>query len=306
MTAADRATPLVAIVVVNWRRRDQTLACLAALRRLTHPRWQLVLVDNGCADFTADEVAGLVPGARYERCPVNSGFAGGSNRGMRIGLDAGADHVWFLNNDARPEADALGALLAAARATPAAIVGAKILLAAAPSRLDSIALSVDLGWGRVRLLGHDERDRGQYDGLGEVAAVSGCALLASRAACEQLGGFDESFFAYYEDADLCLRARAAGLRVAVAPRARVHHERAPASRGRQSVASLYYASRNQLRLVDRHAGGGGWRRRARALAVFAYHVAYAARPGIGTPRARLGAVWRGARDFRRGVVGPEP
>ena len=296
--------PLVAIVVVNWQRRDETLACLASLTHLTYPRWQLVLVDNGCFDFTADELARLVPGARYERCPVNTGFAGGSNRGMRIGLDAGADYVWFLNNDARPEPDALAELVGAARAASVAIIGAKILLAADATRLDSVALSVDLSRGRVCLLGHDEVDRGQYDDLAEVTAVSGCALLASRAACERLGGFDEEFFAYYEDADLCLRARAAGLRVAVAPRARVHHGRATATRGRQSVESLYYASRNHLRLIDRHGAGPAWRRRARLVAVLALNAAFAARPGAGSLAARLRAVWRGARDFRRGVHGP--
>jgi GT2 family glycosyltransferase len=280
-----------------------TLACLEALACLDYPSWRLVLVDNGCADFTADEIARRFPGGLYLRSETNLGFAGGSNLGMRSALAAGAAFVWFLNNDAAPERTALTELVSAAEGPPAAaIVGAKILRRDAPRRIDSVALGVDLRTGRMLLVGHDEDDRGQYDGLSRVDAVTGCAMLVERAACEKLGGFDESFFSYLEDADLCLRARAAGLGVAFAPRARVLHDRPAASRGRQSVASLYYTTRNHLLLLGRHAGGLGWPR-LRAAAVLALNAAYAARPAPGSLAERLGAVWRGALDYRRGVGG---
>jgi GT2 family glycosyltransferase len=295
--------PLVGVVVVNWRRRDVTLECLAALARLDYPSRRLFLVDNGCSDFSADEVAASLPGGAYLSSEANLGFAGGSNLGMRAALADGAAFVWFLNNDAAPEPAALAELVAVAEATPAlSIVGAKILRKDDPRRIDSAALAVDLRTGRMLLVGHDEEDRGQYDALSRVDAVTGCAMLVRREACERLGGFDESFFSYLEDADLCLRARRAGFGVAFAPRARVLHDRPAASRGRQSVASLYYTTRNHLLLMRRHGAGLRWPR-LRAAAVLALNVAYAARPGAGTARERLGAVWRGALDYRRGAGG---
>src|SRR6185295_640660 len=118
----------------------------------------------------------------------------------------------------------------------------------------------------------------------DTIAVSGCAMLVRRAVCEQLRGFDERYFAYLEDADLCLRARAAGFRVVVAPRARVHHQRADASAGRQSISGIYYTARNHLRLVDEHGDGGPLRRGARRLAVASLNVAYAMRGEAGTRR----------------------
>ena len=299
---SDRA-PLVGVVVVNWRRRDVTLACLAALGHLDYPSWRLFLVDNGCSDFSADEVADEFPGGVYLSSAANLGFAGGSNLGMRAALADGAEFVWFLNNDAAPEPVALSELVAAAEAAPAlSIVGAKILRGDDPRRIDSVALAVDLRTGRVLLVGHDEEDRGQSDALARVDAVTGCAMLVRRDACERLGGFDESFFSYLEDADLCLRARRAGFGVAFAPRARVLHDRPAASRGRQSVASLYYTTRNHVRLLDRHAGSlrRPW---LRAAAVLALNTAYAARPAAGTLSERLAAVWRGALDYRRGIGG---
>jgi len=297
-------SPLVGIVVVNWRRREATLACLNALAALEYFEWRLHLVDNGCEDFDAVELERMFPGADYLRTGHNLGFAGGSNVGMRAALEAGAAFVWFLNNDAEPEPAALRELVAAADgALPAAVVGAKILQKARPERIDSVALHVDLGSGRVLLRGHDEIDRGQFDDLAEVDAVTGCAMLVRRDALARLGGFDESFFSYMEDADLCLRARAAGLRVLAAPRARVMHDRPVATRGRQSTASLYYATRNHLELVRRHGRGPRWRRPLLVAAVFALNFAYALRAADAPLGPRVAAVWRGLLDYLRGRSG---
>jgi GT2 family glycosyltransferase len=298
------SAPLVAIVVVNWHRRDVTLDCLHALRALTYDRWLLVLVDNDSADFSADEVGALAPGGRYVRTGENLGFAGGSNLGLRAALETGASHVWFLNNDAEPEPEALTELMALAESDATiGVAGAKILSGSDPQRLDSIALDVNLGNGRIYLTGHDEHDHGQYDQLRDPIAVSGCAMLVRRAACEQLGGFDERYFAYLEDADLCLRARAAGYRVIAVPRARVRHQRATATQDRQSVSSLYYTARNHLRLVDEHGDGGAATRALRRVAVAGLNTAYALRGAPSDKRHRLQAVWQGIRDYHRGVVG---
>ena len=296
--------PVVGVVVVNWNGRADTLECLRAVAAVSGQNCSLFLVDNGCQEFSTEEVAELVPGARYLHSEVNLGFAGGANLGMREALRCGAAWVWFLNNDAQPEPGALTELLVVAQSKPEiGIVGAKILQRDHPERLDSIALHVNQRYGRVFLLGHDEVDILRYDQLDNPAAVTACAMLVSRSVCERLGGFDESFFAYLEDADLCLRARAAGFRVAVAPRARVMHKRAVASRGRQSVASLYYATRNHLLLIDRHSPGTKWQQCLRRAVVVALNAAYAARSHGGSPVQRLRAVCCGVRDYRRGVLG---
>ena len=304
LNAARDSAPLVGIVVVNWRNRPATERCFEALRQLTYPRWTLVLVDNGCADFSAGEIAARAPGAAYLGSETNLGFAGGSNLGMRAALARGAEWVWFINNDAAPEPDALTMLLDAAQQPPHPVVlGAKIVQQARPERLDSVALDLDLASGRVRLLGHDEIDRGQYDDVREPLAVTGCALLLRRDACEWLNGFEESFFAYFEDADLCLRARRAGLAVRAVPNARVRHDRAPATHGRQSVSSLYYSCRNHLVLVALHAPQSASFSRLRSAAIVARYAAFALRGDPRGARARLAAVRRGARDYAAGVMG---
>ena len=295
--------PRVGVVVLNWHGRRDTLMCLQALAALDYSNWSLTLIDNGCSEFSADELTRLAPRARYVRTGGNLGFAGGCNLGMRDALAERADYVWFLNNDAQPEPSALTELIAVARSDQRiGIIGPKVVLASDPFRLDSIALRINLASGRLYLLGHNEVDRGQYDHLSSPDGVTACAMLVSRAACERLGGFDEDYFAYLEDADACLRARAAGFRIAVAPRARVRHNRPPAASGRQSVSSLYYAARNHLRLMAQHGRGGRTAHSMRSTVVAALNLAFALR-GDAPRSARLHAVWRGVRDYRRGVFG---
>jgi GT2 family glycosyltransferase len=296
--------PLVGIVVLNWHGRSKTNRCLGALAQLTSPRFFVVLVDNGCSDFDAAELAGFATHSRYLRTEDNLGFAGGANLGMREALAAGAEYVWFLNNDAYPEATALDELVLAIEGEDGiAVAGAKILLAGNQSRLDSIALHVDTRSGRVYLQGHSEIDRGQYDHLSDVTAVTGCAMLVSRSACATLGGFDEAFFAYLEDADLCLRARGAGLRVIAAPRSQVLHDRRITTSGRQSAASIYYTTRNHLMLMRRHGSGGIAHRLLRPATIVALNLAYAIRAGGPLLPLRVRAVLHAARDYQRNTLG---
>lgn len=300
MTAA---APHVAAVIVHWRRPQATRACLDAVAALDAPGAVPVVVDNG-GDF---DPAWLPPiaGARHVAGGAELGFAAASNRGMRAALDGGAEWVWFLNDDAAPEPDALAALLAAAARPPhAQVLGAKIVQAAHPERLDSIALDLDLPRGRARLLGHDEPDRGQFDAHTEPLAVTGCALLVSRRACAALGGFEEAYFAYFEDADLCLRARLAGLPVAAVPAARVRHDRAPTHAGRQSPDSLFYSVRNHLVLLALFGPCAPWLSRLRGSRVLARYLAFAALRGDRAgARERIAAVLDGYRAYAAGRMG---
>lgn len=294
----------VGIVVLNWHGREKTVACLRAVANLSYPDFFVVLLDNGCREFATEDLAPLGLEVLYRSTTENLGFAGGANAGMRVALDHGAEYVWFLNNDALPEPEALAELVATLEAAPGAgLAGAKILLASEPRRLDSVALHVNTCSGRFCLTGHGEIDHGQYEKLTDVVAVTGCAMFVRKDVCENLGGFDERFFAYLEDADLCLRARASGVRVLVAPRARVRHDRATATAGRQSPASIYYTTRNHLMLMARHGSGGKLISLARQALIPGLHLAYALRAGTSDLRPRVQAVLQAVRDYRKGVVG---
>ena len=254
----------VAVVVVHWGDKSDTLACLASVARSTVSAVPLVVVDNGTGAPADAEVTAAAPGAGLIRLPENRGFAGGANVGIRHALAAGARWVVLLNNDAVVEPGALAALVEVAeRAERVGAVGAKVLSAADPKRLWG-------AWGRVtymaalvEIVGAGELDGPAYGDVREVEWVPGCAMLLARPALEAVGLLDERFFAYHEDVDWCSAARARGFRILFAPAARVLH-RGGGSLAAYGVASpvRYLSARNTMLYARKHARPGDWLRLA--------------------------------------------
>jgi GT2 family glycosyltransferase len=287
-------------VVLSWNGREDTLACLRSLAR--EPVDTIVVVDNASRDGSAEAVAREFPGVKLIRNSANLGYAGGMNVGIRAALSAGADAVLLLNNDVEVEPGAVAKLAAAARGVGA--VSPVITFADDPGRVWYAGASYD------PRRGYNGRPRGWGEPAASFAEAvrtdraCGAAMLIPREALKRVGELDESLFAYHEDADWSLRARAAGFPIYVEPSARVRHKVSAASGGEGSPTALYYSVRNTLDICERHAPlgrFGTWRRR---LVVLAAHTAQALRGGGGGRIARLRAVRDGWRDFRARLFGP--
>jgi len=102
------------------------------------------------------------------------------------------------------------------------------------------------------LIGIGEKDRGQYDRKGKVDYVSGTAMLIKREVLDMTGLFHGKYFGYYEDVELCLRAKKAGFRVIFVPKAVICHKES-SSFGKNSPAQSYYMARNHLLFLERNA-----------------------------------------------------
>lgn len=269
-----------------------TLRCLASVAASTPPPALIAVLDNGTASLDAAAVAAVAPAATVVAVPENLGFAGGHDLLLDRLLAAGATHVLLLNNDATVAPDAIAELVRAATAEPrVGAVGAKVLSAADPTRLW-------LAWGRitwraalVERVGRGQPDGPAFDGVRAVEWVPGCAMLLTREALAAVGPLDDAFFAYHEDVDWCVRARAAGFRVLFAPAARVIH-RGEGSLGGRGVANpaRYLSARNTMLFARKHAGVGQW------LSLAATIGGSLAREAVrGDPRV-VRLLWRGYRD----------
>ncbi len=269
--------------MLSWNGREDTLACLASLEgeELTP-----LVVDNGSTDGSVEAVRER--GVEVVENGRNLGFAGGMNVGIRRALERGASHVLTLNNDVEVEPGFLEPLLDAGDvACPQILFGDGRTVWYAGARWDPQAgyHGRNTGYGGPPVAGKPyETDR-----------ACGGALLASHAAWERVGLFDESLFAYAEDTDWSLRARKAGYRVLVVPRSVVRHKVSASSGGEGSPTSIYFTLRNSLRVAERHAPLGplGTIRR-RAVAVGAHAL-----QALLSPRklAGLRAVARAVRDL---------
>jgi len=304
--SVEKGDELVGVVVLNWNRREDTLACLRSLQRVEAPALLPIVVDNGSSDGSAEAIAAEFPQIELIRTGANLGFAGGNNVGIERALALGATHVVVLNNDVEVDPGFAAALLAEASRRPdAASLGSKILFASPADVIWFAGATYDPRSGyNGRQRGYREPDDGRFDEVVATDRACGAAMLVPRAVLERVGLFDPELFLYNEDTDWSLRARAAGLRHYVVPASKVWHRVSAGSGGESSPTSLYYGARNSIVVAERYAPLGRlgtWRRRAVMLAAL---IAQALRSG--RARAGVAAVLQGFGDARAGRLGPRP
>lgn len=239
--------PAVSVIVVNFNRVNLLRACLQSLLQQDAPNVELLVLDNGSLDGSADMVAAEFPGVKLIRSPANLGFCAANNAAIAI---ARAPFIALLNNDAVAESQWLSALLAEAAAPDVGMVASKILVASRPGLIDKIGHGIY--WdGQNRGRGSGEIDTGQYDRDRDILWPDGCAALYRKSMLDEIGGFDEDFFAYADDADLGLRARSAGWRARYAPSAVVRHQRG-ATMGKLNPRRIQLIERNRVWLAVKH------------------------------------------------------
>jgi len=238
-------SPTVSVVVVNWNRRDLLASCLASLQKQSFRDFEVIVVDNGSTDGSADWVADEWPAATLIRNSANQGFCAANNQGIRA---ATAPFIALLNNDAEAEPGWLEALVSTIKSDArAGMIASKIVSFDDPSVIDKVGhLIYPDGQNRGRASGL--RDEGQFEQVEEVAWPDGAAALYRREMLDETGLFDEDFFAYADDAELGLRGRLAGWRCLYAPGAVVRH-RLGSTLGRLSKQRLYLIERNRIWLV---------------------------------------------------------
>lgn len=224
----------LSICIVTYQARDYLQACLRSIYQHTHGvDFEVVVVDNGSADGTAGMLGRDFPGVKLIQNDANLGFTRPANQAMQA---AQGETVLLLNPDTLIDSDAFTLLVGFLQASlQVGIVGPKVLnpdgsLQKPCRRSEARPWDVLTYFlGLAERYPHDKRFSGytmsylDEDGIHEAQGVSGSCMLIRRAVLEQVGYFDERFFAYQEDADFCLRARQAGWKVYYYPIARVTH-----------------------------------------------------------------------------------
>jgi GT2 family glycosyltransferase len=273
-------TPLISVIVLNWNGIAFLPDCLASLEKQTWPNVEFIIVDNGSKDASADLIrqwTERVPNAQAVFLTRNTGFCEGNNLGF---ARAHGEWIALLNNDAYIEPNWIEELIrygdVAARI---GMLGSKILFAEPEGVIDKAGHLIY--WdGQNRGRGTMEPDAGQYERNEEILWPDACAAMYHRRVFEETGGFDESFFAFGDDADLGMRARLLGWKAWYVPKAVAHH-RHSATAGVYSPLKIMLVERNRLLLAIKNfpllvlVSNPFW-----AIRRFAWH-AYAALQGRG-------------------------
>lgn len=226
--------PDVSVIIVNWNTRDELRECLRSLHPSLHPDVQaeIIVVDNASWDDSVAMVKREFPEVKLIENRLNEGFGKAHNRAAQV---AQGRYLLLLNSDARAHPGALKQLVDYADVHPeVGIIAPKVLNPDGSLQYSCRRFPVyEAGLFRNTLLGRlFPQNRFVRDYLMtdfdhahtmEVDWVSGCAMLIRRETWHHLGGFDEQFFMYCEDVDLCWRAHEAGWKVVYHPDAVVTH-----------------------------------------------------------------------------------
>jgi GT2 family glycosyltransferase len=237
----SKPAPRVGVVIVNYNAGEYVALAVESLLAQTMPPHRIVVVDNASTDGSTAGLAELHPSVDLVVPGRNLGFAAGNNLGVRRCVDC--ELVALLNPDAFVEPAWLETLVASAdRHQEYAVFGSRLLLHGDDRFLDGTGDCYHVNGVGFRRDGGAPAD--VAPATGESFSVSAAAALYRRSAFAEVGGFDESFFCYYEDTDLAFRLRLAGFRCLYVADAVARHV-GSVTAGLTSEFTVYHSARNQ-------------------------------------------------------------
>jgi GT2 family glycosyltransferase len=241
----------VAVVILNYNGKADTLECLASVYRSVNVALFVILIDNGSTDDSVKAVRQAYPGVAVVENAQNLGFAAGSNQGIRKAFELQAEYIVLLNNDTVIAPEALG-LMAGYLQSDKSIgsIGPLIFYWGVDTRVWSSGGRID--W--IRGLWTNNGDTRYTKGLAyDVDALSGCCLMIPAEVLRECGLLEEKLFLYGEDTDLCIRIGKSGRRIVCFPPARVWHKVGQTMGGSDSVSYIYYNVRNRLYFMKKYS-----------------------------------------------------
>jgi GT2 family glycosyltransferase len=299
--------PEMVVVVLSYNGLADTRKCLASLRPALRPFVMPLLVDNGSTDGTSEAVASEFPWCPIERVEVNRGPLVGNNAGMRRALALGAKWIVLLNNDTTVHPDLCERLRDAAVAHPEYdVLGPVIMFMGDPDVVMTEGTTFNPPIPRGFFLDvHVPLTRTHPPTVVECDIVNGCCLMITAEMVRRVGFFDERFFMYHDESDLCLRVLEAGGRAGVIDHELVWHKGNATSEGTGKKSIRYYDARNLWLLLKKHdwAPRNGRSRWLTRWVYFRYMFHwYCAEVESGNAPAAQ-AVLQGVYDGLKGVTG---
>ena len=224
----NKSSLSVCVIILNWNGIKDTEACVGSLLDQTYDNYEILVIDNGSVDKSVVTLQNLQKKHSLLTIitnNINKGFAGGVNTGIRYAIDRNFDAVALFNNDAVADKQWLQQLTKELNKDRSVVTG--LLLNSSGSKIDSTAEYYSV-WGLPF-----SRGRGQQaDTLplsSYVFGATGGATIYKTSLFKQIGLFDESFFAYYEDVDISFRAQLAGHKIYFTNKAIAYHKQGATS-----------------------------------------------------------------------------
>jgi GT2 family glycosyltransferase len=278
--------PLLSVVTLNWNTTSVTTAFLRSIaEKNTYPHLEVIVVDNASKEDPSEACREAYPGVKMVRNTENLGFSGGNNAGLR---EASGAYFFIVNNDTEFTPGLLEGLLDVFREHPdAGIVCPKFHFYFEKGTIEYAGYrQINLFTGRNGMVGHGEKDRGQYDEMGVTSYAHGGAMLVSRKVVEEVGLMPEQFFLYYEELDWSEQIKRKGYKIYYQPRSLIYHKESMTT-GKASPLKTFYLTRNRILFMRRNVSRGAF------LVFAAYFVCFT------LPKNSLVYLMKGQREHLR-------
>jgi GT2 family glycosyltransferase len=254
---SQASAPLVLVVLLNWNSADETIAAVDSVRGMDYPNYRILIVDNASAD---DSVIRLrkIAGDDIEllESPINTGYTGGCNLGMKRALEMDAKYIWLLNNDAIVPPPTLSSLVCLAETDSSIGLVTPRIAALDEDRLTFSGGVISIQDGLYNET-HDPAVAAEWNAKYPDAGLAiGTAMLVRTDLVQKIGMLDTDFFAYFEDIDYSARSVNAGFKNVVDPNSTVRHlEKNRNTRPLEIKPHYwYYMARNESRFWRKHLG----------------------------------------------------
>ncbi|MBA7603140.1 hypothetical protein ES703_10244 [subsurface metagenome] len=238
--------PLVYIIILNWNGWQDSAECVESVLKITYSNYRVLIVDNGSTNDSVKILAKKFPNIEILETGKNLGYAGGNNRGIEKAIANEAEYVFILNNDTKVDKNFLQPLVQAMEGDKQiGITGGTVYYYDNPDVIHNMGGYTSLYTGNSQTFGLNALDRGQFNNAKEVPQCCGGAMLIRASLIREIGGFNEKFFIYYDEPDICFRTKKAGYKVTFAPGSKIYHKIGRDS-SRESGLSNFYGLRNRI------------------------------------------------------------
>ena len=248
----ESSQPLVSIITVNYNSTEVTIELLRSIQRLAPSSLEIIVVDNASRENPSERLRAVEPGVNVIVSPVNLGFSGGNNLGIRA---ARGKYLFLVNNDTELTAGLIEGLLGVFRRHPdAGIACPKFHFFYHPDIIEYAGYNPLNVWkGSCTMVGNKQKDEGQYNREGATHFAHGGAMMIPAAVVKEVGEMPECYFLYYEELDWSEQIKRKGYQIYYQPDALIYHKESM-SVGKKSLIKTYYHCRNRILFMRRNVG----------------------------------------------------
>lgn len=235
--------PLISVITINYRQSVVTNQLLDSLQHISWSNFEVIVVDNSCNGDAKNIISGI-PQAKLIVNPINNGFAGGNNLGIK---HAKGEYILLLNNDTEVEPGFIEPMVAIfEKDAKAGMVSPKIKYFEAPDTIQYAGFSnMNPFTLRMHAIGHKRSDSIIYNYIKKTPFAHGCAVMIPRSLIDQIGLMPEDYFLYYEEHDWSFKVKKAGYSIYYQPKSVVYHKES-VSVVKNSPLKTYYLNRNRI------------------------------------------------------------